>query len=336
MTQKTFTILQMAYGEMAFPVLDSLSSDPRFKVLAIVTPEADDSLYRTDEKLTQESLAEERGIEVIRTNNLKTLHDDIARVGPDAVVISSFNKIFPEDTLGLTRFTNIHLGELPRQRGRANVNWAMINQEPYICISVHEAVPELDAGDIIHQFKVPIEPSDGVGVVYERINAALGNEFPDLYFDYLNGDIIPKPQDGVGATYYGTRLPQDGMIDWQNDRKSIETLIRALGRPYRGAYTYLDGRKMIIWGAHIENAARVFEGGVPGRIASHEKGVGVEVLTGDGPLLLKDVEMDGFQGDPGVIIRSSRVTLGLNTEDLLNKINKLEQKIESLLKGRPS
>jgi methionyl-tRNA formyltransferase len=336
MTQEKFTILQMAYGEMAFPVLDGLSSDPRFKVLAIVTPESDDSLYRTEEKLPQESLAEDRGIEIIRTGNLKTLHDEVARVGANAVVIASFNKIIPEKTLGLSRFTNIHLGELPRQRGRANVNWAMINKEPYICVSIHEAVPDLDAGDIIHQIKVPIEADDGVGAVYERINAALGMEFPDLYFDYLSGKISPEPQDGSGATYYGTRLPQDGLIDWRNDRKSIETTIRALGKPYRGAHTYLDGRKLIIWGAHIENDARVFEGGVPGRIASHEKGVGVEVLTGDGPLLLTDVETDDFQGDPAAIIRSSRVTLGLNPEDLLKKINDLELKIESLLEDRPS
>jgi len=336
MTQEPFTILQMAYGEMAYPVLDGLSSDPRFTVLAIVTPEAGDFLYRADENLPQEILAKDRGIEIIRTGGLKTQHDEIARVGADAVVIASFNKIIPADTLGLTRFTNIHLGELPRQRGRANVNWAMINQEPYICVSIHEAVPELDAGDIIHQFNVPIGADDGVGAVYERINATLGRELPDIYFDYLSGKTTPNPQDGAGATYYGTRLPQDGLIDWRHDRQSIATLIRALGKPYRGAYTYFDGKKLTIWNARIEDDARVFEGGVPGRIASHKKGTGVEVLTGDGPLLLTDVETDAFQGDPAAIIRSSRVTLGLNPEDLLAKLIDLEQKFESLLKRRDS
>ncbi len=316
---------------MAMTALQALMEDSRFKVLAIVTPNQGEPLYRDQSILPQEQLAESKDIEIIRTDDLSELHDTIERLKPDAVIIASFSKIIPGKTLGLSKFINVHHGNLPRQRGRANVNWAIINEEPEITVSIHEVVPELDAGDIINQFDVSIESGDEASDVYGKINQNLAAVLPNICFDYISGKAVCKKQDSSEATYYGTRLPQDGMIDWRWNRKRIKNLVRALAPPFPGAYTFLDGQKLIVWKVRKPDSPRVFEGFVPGRVAGHKKGVGVEIHTGDGLLLLCEVETGDFRGDPAEIIYSSRITLGLDHEYLLQLISELESRIEELL-----
>ena len=154
MTKKS--LVHLAFGEMGDPVLGSFIEDDRFVVLAIVTPPENVDLYRKAKHLPQESRAESHGIAVYRTDSLVHLHALTKDLGPDLVLIATFNKIIPEETLNLSKFINVHHGKLPRQRGRANVNWAIINGEPSVSVSIHEAVPELDAGDILHQIHFDI------------------------------------------------------------------------------------------------------------------------------------------------------------------------------------
>src|SRR5262249_34598748 len=94
----------------------------------------------------------------------------IEEVQPTAVVISSFSRIIPAQLLALSRFINVHYPLLPRYRGRANVNWAIINGENAVGISIHLVVPELDSGNLLFQEEVTIGPEDTVTSVYGRLN----------------------------------------------------------------------------------------------------------------------------------------------------------------------
>lgn len=330
MIEKAIRVLHLAYGGMGAPVFETLVRDRRFRVEAIVTPRADAYFYRSAADLPHEIRARALGIEIISTEDLDELHKTIKRIAPDLVVIASFCKIIPERTLRLTKFINIHHGNLPRQRGRANINWAIINDEPSVTVSIHEAAPELDAGRIIRQFHYPIDSDDDVTSIYGKINASLSASLADVCYDYLNDKLSLQDQDHSHATYYVTRLPQDGLIDWSLPRQRIINMVRALTKPFPGAYTFLNGKKLVIWKVRIPERDRVFEGIVPGRISFHKKGVGVEVLTGNGPLLLTDVETDGFHGDPARIIKSSKITLGVSIEGLLSRIEDMERRLLAL------
>ena len=111
------------------------------------------------------------------------------------------------------------------------------------------------------------------------------------------------------------------MIDWAWPATRVKNLIRALRKPFPGAFTYLGDQKLTIWGAREPDDRRVFEGIVPGRVVGIQKGVGVEVLAGDGPILLTEVEGLGICGDPSQIITTSKCTLGLTVQCLLERLN---------------
>jgi methionyl-tRNA formyltransferase len=324
-TQKTVKAIQLAFGGMALKVFEALNTDPRIDLQAIVTPEAGENIYRDTEILPQEKAAEEKNVEIVRTFDLKFLHQVINEKRPDIVIIATFCKIIPSETLALSKFLNIHHGKLPRQRGRANVNWSIINDEPSVSVSIHEAAPELDAGDIVKQFHIAISDQETVSTLYDQINDTLQKIVPDLCIDYLDNNISRQQQDHSRATYFCTRLPEDGLIDWSIPGRTIFNFTRALYHPFPGAYTYLNGQKMTIWSAEILNEPRRFEGIIPGRVVSSIKGEGIEVLTGDGPILLREIEYGDFYGDPAEIIKSSFITLGINPESLLARIAVLEQ-----------
>ena len=324
-TQKTVKAVQLAYGGMALKVFKALNTDPRIDLQAIVTPEDGETIYRSADILPQEKAAEENNVEIVRTSDLKILHQTINEKRPDIVVIATFCKIIPSETLGLSKFINIHHGKLPRHRGRANVNWSIINDEPSVSVTIHEAVTDLDAGDIIKQFHMEITDRDNISTLYDQINDTLQKILPDLCIDYLGKKIPLQQQDHSRATYFCTRLSEDGIIDWSLPGRQIFNTVRALCRPFPGAYTYLDNQKLTIWSAEILKEPKTYEGIIPGRVVGSQKGEGIEVLAGDGPILLREVEFGDFCGDPAEIIKSSFATLGLNPEKFITRIAELEQ-----------
>ena len=232
------SILHLAYGEMGAPVLKSLINDQRYDVVGIVTPPIDADLYRQASFLPQEQVAHDHKIIIFKTDKLSKIHELVANLSPDLVLIASFSKLIPEPTLNLSKFINIHHGKLPRQRGRANINWAIINGEPSVSVSIHEAVAELDAGNILRQYHFTITSESDVADMYRQINETLFAELPDLLAEYLDGRVSLQVQDQSRATFYCTRLPEDGMIDWTWPAAKVINLIRALRNLSWGLYLF--------------------------------------------------------------------------------------------------
>src|SRR5436190_9786350 len=157
------------------------------------------------------SIAEKENIPVFPLQRPKEIAAQIAEMRPDAVVISSFNRILPAEILSLTRFVNVHFSPLPRYRGRANVNWALINGDSTAAISIHTVVPGLDSGNLLFQEEIPIKSDDTAYSLYERLNAIQERELGPAVLRMLNGDE-GRPQDHSRATYGCARVPSDGEI----------------------------------------------------------------------------------------------------------------------------
>ncbi len=318
-------LILLAYGETAPYALRSLAK--KFEVMAVVTPPEDAGLYRSEEVLPVEKLAAERKINVVRSDKPGTLKNLILAHKPDAVVISSFNKIIPDEILVLSKFINVHHGDLPRWRGRANINWALIKGRKSIVLAIHEASPDLDSGNIYAQYVIPIAEKDTVKTVYGKFNATIERELAGIIEKVLAG-YKGKKQKGK-PTYCCTRLPEDGYIEWSKSTRDIYNLIRALTRPFPGAFTYFEGEKMIIWEAEIPKNPKEYEGRVPGRVIGVLKD-GVEVLTGDSSIIIKEVEYRGNETSASNIVKSVKKTLGLSLpgiyEILLEKIMDIEKK----------
>ncbi|RJQ38226.1 methionyl-tRNA formyltransferase [Candidatus Microgenomates bacterium] len=311
---KKITAGLFAYGETGFAALRGLMSD--FEVKWIILSLAQGS----QDTISVESLALKQKIPVYKINSANDLFKIINKNIPEIVIISSYDKVLPEKILSLTKFINIHHGDLPRWRGRANINWAIINGRKDIGLTFHEAIPNLDEGNIYKQISVPITNMDTVKSVYDKFNYLIEKNIAEVAKKVVGG-FPGKPQIGRG-TYCCTRLPEDGYIDWSKKSSQIYNLIRGLTKPYPGAFTYFEGKKMIIWDAQIPANPKKFEGRIPGRIVQIQKGYGVEVLTGDSTIIVKNVQYEGKDIDVGNIIKSVKKTLGINFHEFYEKLNR--------------
>lgn len=185
-----------------------------------------------------------------------------------------------------------HDSILPAYRGFSPTVWAMVNGEDHTGVTLFEIAEEVDAGDIVDQEWVPIGADETISVVMERVTEAYLRVFERSLERLLEGSIIAKPQDHTRASFTCKRLPEDNKIDWGRPTEEIYNLIRAVSHPYPGAYTYLGEERLRVWSAKRVEVPD-YVGRVPGRVVQVLPGEGTVVMTGDGALLLGQVQREG-------------------------------------------
>lgn len=314
-------VLLIGMGPTAPSALESLLTSCR--VLGVVRP-----VQSPDDPVA--ALAARHRVKVFTETSVGAIDDLVKRLLPDCVVVSSYDRILPPWVLARRPFVNVHYSPLPRYRGRANVNWAILNGEKSTAISIHALEGDLDAGRILFQQEIPIGPADTVADLYDRLNSIQARQLGPAIVRHLSGD--PGMLQNGEASYGCTRLPRDGEIDWRQPTAAIDALIRALVDPFPGAFTFLHGRRLTVWKAAPVADAPRYAGRVPGRIVAVSRANGhVDVLTGDGVLRLLDVQIEGADPcAPASVIRSVKLTLGLSTTDLLTRMQALEHEVARL------
>ena len=158
----------------------------------------------------------------------------------------------------------MHGSYLPAYRGRAPLNWAIINGENFCGETLHVMEKSFDTGCIVCQKKIEIGPEDYVGEILPRVASCALDVLKESMPAILSGNPKLTPQDETKASYYGKRTPEDGIIDFSKSAREVFNLIRAVSRPFPGAFFDAEGRRAIIWRAHI-GAPTDFE---PGSIVS--------------------------------------------------------------------
>jgi methionyl-tRNA formyltransferase len=314
-------ILLIGFGPTTRAALDSLLAS--FDVIALVRD--------GDDEVTAHARASGVPVEILRSPG--ELSGLVATLAPDCVVVSSYNRILSGPILDLCPFVNVHYAPLPGYRGRANVNWAIINHESHAGVTVHCITPGLDAGGVLAQELLPIGPRDTVSTLYDRLNAVQAEILPQAVNRRLEGDL-GRPQDESDATYCCTRLPDDGEVDWSASTRDIDALVRAVGSPYPLAFTFLGLDRLSIVEAEPSPDRKLFVGRVPGRVVGWSTSEGwSDVLTGDGALRLRRVGLGGVEHAAAGVLKSSHLTLGLRSIELLGRIESLNALIAELSAG---
>jgi methionyl-tRNA formyltransferase len=185
-----------------------------------------------------------------------------------------------------------HASLLPKYRGFAPVNWPLINDERETGVTMFYAAEEVDAGDIIEQRSRAITDDTDAGTLDAWLNETVERMLEENLPRLASGTAPRTPQDNSQATYAIWRDPEDGHIDWSRPTREVFNLIRGLTSPYPGAYSLLEGRKLIIWSAEMEREPRSYVGRNPGKVERIIPGEGVCVLTGDGTLRVKRVQLE--------------------------------------------
>ena len=194
--------------------------------------------------------AREYGIEVMTAQDpaAPRLGERLAALAPDFVFSFYYRALLPEALLRCARrgAFNMHGSLLPKYRGRAPVNWAILNGERETGATLHEMVARADAGDIIDQMAVPILADDEAREVYAKVAVAaeivLARALPGL----LAGTAPRRPQPIVPGQYFGRRRPEDGRIDWHWPAPRIHNLVRAVAPPFPGAFSDVGGERLWI------------------------------------------------------------------------------------------
>jgi len=172
----------------------------------------------------------------------------LATLRPDYLFSFYYRHMLAPDVLATARVQalNMHGSLLPKYRGRAPVNWAVLHGETETGATLHVMEPKPDAGDIVAQMAVPILPDDTAREVFDKVTVAAETILWQVSPELLARRVPRRPNDVSQGSYYGGRKPDDGRIDWSRPTAEIYNLIRAVAPPYPGAFTEVGGRRVVI------------------------------------------------------------------------------------------
>src|SRR6202046_3947153 len=234
----------------------------------------------------------------------------IGALKPHIIYSFSYRHLIPETVLELAPLGayNLHPSLLPTYRGRAPVNWVLVNGEREAGVTLHHMVARADAGDIVGQRSAAIDDSDNALTLYRKL-VPLGVELIDeLHPKIVAGTAPRQKMDIAKGSYFRRRKPDDGRIDWRWPARRIFNLVRAVTHPYPGAFCFVGGRKLLVWEAKI--GAESGSLGAPGRVVRKMADGALEIAAGDGSVIVKVVQFeDGVEGVAReALSQSGRVT----------------------------
>lgn len=157
---------------------------------------------------------------------------------------------------------NLHGSLLPKYRGRAPVNWAVLHGESTTGVSLHQMVEKPDAGSLIDQEAVAILPNDTAHAVFLKLTPAAKTLLDRCLPLLLAGKIEPQPLDLAQGNYFGGRKPEHGRIDWHQSAWNIHNLVRAVAPPYPGAFFDFNGKRFFLFGSHYNGETALNPGKV--------------------------------------------------------------------------
>lgn len=237
--------------------------------------------------------AESKNIKVYQPEKIRKdeeLYETLKSLKPDVIVVVAFGQILPQKILDIPKYgsVNVHGSLLPKYRGAAPIQWAIISGEKVTGITTMYMDAGMDTGDMIQKAEVKIEDDDNFGTLYEKMKVK-GGELIVQTLEKIADGVAPRvkqPDDFTLAPMIEKNL---GNIDWNNNSEDIRNLVRGLN-PIPGAYTNIDGQKMKIWRLEFSNMEKTDEM-LPGMVIKADKKEGLLISTKDGILDIAEIQL---------------------------------------------
>ena len=254
-------------------------------------------------------VAEELGIPVFQPVKIREAKDVLEKTEADVCVVAAFGQIIPASILHMKKYgcINVHASLLPKSRGAAPIQWAVIDGEKASGVTIMQMDEGLDTGDMLAKAIVPLDEKETGGSLFDKLSEAGGRLCVETLAKLEKGEITPEKQ-GESPTAYASMLDKKmGNIDWNKSAVVIERLVRGLN-PWPSAYTHLDGKTLKIWACDVlpQSASK----GESGEILEVTKDA-IHVQTGDGILVLREIQLAGkARMDAGAFLRGYKVVPG--------------------------
>jgi len=249
-TEKKIKIIFMGTPDFAVPALTALHNNKYDVILVVTQPDRPKGRGRKPVSPPVKEAAVHLGYDVIQPVSITTdeFANNVIRLKPDMFVVSAFGHILPKRILELPKIgaLNIHASLLPKYRGAAPIQWAVINGEKETGVTAMLMDEGLDTGDILFTSKTQISPDDTSATLHNRL-ADLGADLLIKTLKAIEADNInPIPQDHTIATYAPMLKKKDGHINWEMAADKLEAFIRGM-TPWPGAFTFCKNTRLKIF-----------------------------------------------------------------------------------------
>ena len=280
----------------AVPSLHHLIAQPEFKILGVVTqPDRPRGRGREIAISAVKAAGAEAGIPVYQPEKIRSeeAYEYFRGVAPDVVVIIAYGQIIPPRLIAIPRlgWINVHASLLPKYRGAAPINWAIINGETRTGVTTMQIDAGLDTGPMLLKYETAIGADETAPELTARLSEAGARLIVETLRKLDCGEVSPTPQDNSQATLAPILKKDDGKIEWQLSARKIYNRIRG-SQPWPGAFTTFRGRNCRIWGKPLKPVAT---GGEPGILLPTQED-GLLVICG-GPaasvLRVEHIQVEG-------------------------------------------
>jgi len=280
---------------------------PSLKVLSAAGEKIEAVITRPDRKkgrglvLTPPPIkieAERLGLPVYQPEGIKDegLIGILNSIRPDAIVVVAYGQILPIKILEIPRYgcINLHASLLPKYRGAAPIQWAIIKGEKKTGVTTILMDSGMDTGMILLQEEVDIKPEETAEMLSGRLSFIGANLLLETLRGLERGEIKPIPQDHSSATYAPPLRKEDGLIDWKRSAEEIKNQVRGMN-PWPGAYTFFEGRLIKIWDLDVIEGRdeRPHEESIQGGMITGVGKEGILVSARKGSILIKELQLEG-------------------------------------------
>jgi methionyl-tRNA formyltransferase len=288
-------IVFMGTAELACASLKALLASRPGAVLAAVTrPDRPKGRELHEQAPPVKTIALEAGLRVLQPHSARdpAFAAELAALQPEVIVVAAYGQILPQPVLDLPKFgcVNVHASLLPKYRGAAPIQWAIVNNDLETGVSIMKMAAGLDTGDVLSQRATPIGPDETAAVLQDRLGAMGAELLAETLPHYIAGDITPRPQDNAAATYARKITKADGRLDWSRSALELRNRMRAF-TPWPGAFvnwTAQDRPRLLkIWRAQVERGQ-----GHPGLVLQANK-TGLVVACGVDALRIEQLQLEG-------------------------------------------
>jgi methionyl-tRNA formyltransferase len=289
-------VIFMGTAELACASLAALLRAPGIEVIAVVSqpdkPKGRDLKLQPTPVKTDALAA---GLPVLQPARARdaAFIEQLRQLQPELIVVAAYGQILPQAILDLPRHgcLNVHTSLLPRYRGAAPIQWAILDGLGETGVTIMRMDAGLDTGDILTQATTHITPEDNAQTLHDRLAQLGGELLVKTIPDYVAGRIAPHPQSTEGATYARKITKEDGRLDWTQPARVLWNRVRGF-TPWPGAFTFqqVEGKPRLlkIWSTRVEEGSS----GQPGEVLRAEKG-GVVVACSQGALRILELQREG-------------------------------------------